>query len=85
MVENIKTGISLRRELFEKGEAVASEMHVSRSRLFALALEEFIRRHENRKLLRRLNAAYSDGPDAAERALQGRMRRQHRRLVERDP
>ncbi len=84
MVENIKTGISLKRELFERGEAVASEMRVSRSRLFALALEEFIRRHENQKLLRSLNAAYGDGPDQAEKDLRARMRRQHRRLVLRD-
>ena len=63
MATSIKTALSLPRELFEQGDALAGEMHVSRSRLFSLALEEFIRRHQNRKLLERINAAYSDGPD----------------------
>ena len=57
-------------------------MHISRSRLFVLAVEEFIRRHENRRLLERIDAAYADAPDAAEQALHRRMRHQHRHIVE---
>jgi hypothetical protein len=58
------------------------KMQVSRSRLFALAVEEFIQRHENRKLLEALNDAYDDAPDSDEQALRGRMRQRHRQLVE---
>ena len=79
-MEHVKTAISLHKTLFEQVEALAHEMHISRSRLFVLAVEEFIRRHENRRLLERIDAA--DAPDAAEQALHRRMRRQHRHIVE---
>ena len=49
-MEHVKTAISLHKTLFEQVEALAHEMHISRSRLFVLAVEEFIRRHENRRL-----------------------------------
>ena len=38
-------------------------MKVSRSRLFALALEDYIRRQQNREFVASLNAAYTDQPD----------------------
>ncbi|HOG45206.1 MAG TPA: hypothetical protein PLJ35_10425 [Anaerolineae bacterium] len=79
---NVKTAVSIEEPLLERAEALAREMRVSRSRLFVLALEEYIRRRENRQLLDRINAAYEDGPDAIEQSLQRRMRRQHRQIVE---
>lgn len=81
-MEHVKTAISLHKTLFKQVEALAHEMHISRSRLFVLAVEEFIRRHENQRLLERLNAAYADAPDAAEQVLHCRMRRQHRQVLE---
>jgi metal-responsive CopG/Arc/MetJ family transcriptional regulator len=81
-MEHVKTAISLHKTLFEQVEALAHEMHISRSRLFVLAVEEFIRRHESQQLLERINAAYADAPDTAEQALHHRMRRQHRHVVE---
>ena len=79
---NVKTAISLQKALFEQVEAVAREMNISRSRLFALAVEDFIHRHENQQLLERINVAYQGPPDPAEQALRRRMRRQHRQIVE---
>jgi metal-responsive CopG/Arc/MetJ family transcriptional regulator len=79
---NVKTAVSLQKSLFEQVEALAGEMKISRSRVFALALEDFVRRHQNRQLLERINAAYADTPDPAEDALRRRMRRHHRRIVE---
>jgi len=58
------------------------KMQVSRSRLFVLVVEEFIRRHENRRLLEAINGAYNDVPDSDEQALRGRMRQRHRQWVE---
>lgn len=78
----VKTAISIQESLFERAEILACEMKISRSRLFALALEDFIRRYENQQLLERINAAYDDTPDPSEQALRRRMRRQHRRIVE---
>ncbi|MGB3513263.1 MAG: hypothetical protein WBA93_29430 [Microcoleaceae cyanobacterium] len=56
----VKTAISLQESLFEQAEVLAAEMKISRSRLIAIALEEFIGRHQNRLLLEKINAAYED-------------------------
>lgn len=78
---NVKTAISLEDSLFEEAEVLAKKMKISRSRLFALALEEFLRRHENQQLLEQLNAAYDDAPDSEEEALLRAARQSHRRLM----
>ncbi len=81
-MENVKTAISIQKSLFEQAEKVARKMKISRSRLFALALEDYIRREENRELLGRINAAYPEETDSAEQALHNRSRGTHRRIVE---
>ncbi len=78
---NVKTAISLQESLFVQADDLASELKISRSRLFALAIKEFIQRHENRELLEGLNAAYDDFPDSEEQAsLQG-MRSKQRQII----
>jgi metal-responsive CopG/Arc/MetJ family transcriptional regulator len=79
---NIKTAISLQKSLFEQVESLAQEMNVSRSRLFALALEDYLCRHQNLQLLERINQAYHDAPDDAEQTRLRKTRRQHRNVVE---
>jgi metal-responsive CopG/Arc/MetJ family transcriptional regulator len=83
-MSNVKTAISLQKSLFEQLEALSKQMKVSRSRLLALALEEFIRRRENQQLLKKINQAYEDAPDAAEQMQLRKMRRLHRGVVEGD-
>jgi hypothetical protein len=78
---NVKTAISLEEPLFEQAEELARELSVSRSRLYALALEAFIRRHHEQQVLDRLDHAYADEPNAEETALGHGRRRHHRRLV----
>ncbi len=79
---NVKTAISLQQSLFDRVRQLAQDLQVPRSRVFVLALEEFIRRHENRSLTTRINAAYQDLPEAGERKRLRQMRRAHRRIVE---
>jgi len=79
---NIKTAISLQKSLFEQVETLAREMKVSRSRLFVLALEDYLRRHQNLQLLEKINQAYQDAPDTTEQKRLREMRRQHRKVVE---
>jgi metal-responsive CopG/Arc/MetJ family transcriptional regulator len=79
---SIKTAISIQEPLFQQAETLAEEMRISRSRLFAMAIEEFIERHKNRKLLEQINAAYEDYPDDDERAQMQQMKRYQRRLAE---
>lgn len=82
---NIKTAISLHKSLFEQVETLAREMKVSRSRLFVLALEDYLRRQQNLQLLEKINQAYQDAPeatDATERKRFRKMRRSHRKVLE---
>jgi hypothetical protein len=79
---NVKTAVSLKKPLFDRIEALAREMRISRSGLFALALDEFIRRRENQHLLERLNEAFEAEADGEEQALMRGMRGSHRRIVE---
>jgi len=75
---NVKTAISLQKSLFDQVEILAREMKVSRSRVFVLALEHFIRDYQDRQLFDKINKAYED----AERSRLRQIRRQHRRIVE---
>ena len=77
----VKTAISLQETLLQKMDDMAQQMDISRSRLFALAAEDYLQRHQNRKLLEALNAAYDDLPDPAEETHRQQMRRQHRQMV----
>ena len=80
-MENIKTAISLQKSLFEEAETLARKMKVSRSRLFVLALENFIREQENKELLAKINAVYAGEPDKAEQILRKKSKETHRRIV----
>ena len=78
----IKTAISLQESLFAQVEDLAQHLNVSRSQVVALALEEFIRRHQNRQLLDAINRAYDAQNDADELERTPSRRQHHRRIVE---
>lgn len=78
---NIKTAISIKKPLFDQVDALADELDMSRSGLFALAVQEFILRHKNQKMLQDLNDAYDDIPDSREKNLMSHMRSQHYQMV----
>lgn len=65
----IKTAISIEASLFRKADRLARKLQVPRSKLFSLALDEFVSEHQNRKLLADLDRAYAAPPDRAERKL----------------
>ena len=77
-----KTAISIQKSLIDQADELALELKISRSRLFVLAVEDFIQRYQNRKLLEKINAAYVAVPDTAEETRMGRMRQVQRRIVE---
>jgi metal-responsive CopG/Arc/MetJ family transcriptional regulator len=79
---NIKTAISIQDSLFKQADALAREMHISRSRLFGMAVEDFIQRQENQQLLEKINRAYENEPNPAEEDRLNKMRRQHRQIVD---
>ncbi len=80
-VSNMKTTVSLPESLFEQAEKVARKKKLSRSRLFALALKDYLRREENRDLLAKINSAYAHEPDSTEQTLRRKVRGTHRRIV----
>lgn len=82
MATTVKTAISIDKELFEQAETLAQHMNVSRSRLFVLAMENYIKRYQSQSLLDQINAAYIDGPDPNEQSRLRQMRKSHRKLVE---
>ena len=60
---NVKTAISIEKSIFEQMDSLAKKTKISRSRLFAIAAQEFIQRNTNRDLLESLNTAYQDLPE----------------------
>ena len=56
----MKTAISLSDNLFNRAEQTARYMGITRSRLFALALEEYINRHNGEMITKKLNEVYGN-------------------------
>jgi hypothetical protein len=76
---NIKTAISIEKPIFEQMNVLAKNLDISRSRVFALAAQEFIQRHKNIKLLQSLNEAYDDLPESE--PIVSKMRPRHYKMV----
>ena len=69
----MKTAVSIPEPVFRSAEQLARRLKMSRSRLYATALAEFVARHRRSQLTKRLNEVYSDvdeGLDAGTQALQ---------------
>lgn len=80
---NMKIAISMEKPLFEQAEKLAEQMRVSRSRLYALALEMFIQRQESQQILEQLNWVYGENPPTdEEKQLLGAMQHRQRYLAE---
>jgi metal-responsive CopG/Arc/MetJ family transcriptional regulator len=81
-MSQVKTAISIQESLFQATEAIAQELHLPRSQVVALALEQFVRRYQNKKLLEQINAACAlpETPEEAQ-ALQ-KMRSKQRAILE---
>jgi len=76
----VKTAISIQDSLYLQAEDLANDMKISRSKLFALAIEEYLKQHRNQKLLQSINEAYDDGLDRSEELMLQGMRRHQRHL-----
>jgi predicted transcriptional regulator len=81
MPASVKTAISVNRDIFRQSERLARRLRVTRSRLYSMAMQEFLRRHENDELLARINAAHEDFPDPEEKAVLDAMYSQLGRLA----
>ena len=71
----MKVALSIPDDLFESAETLTKRLGVSRSRLYATALAEFVAKNRGRKITERLNAVYGSEDSrlsAAVRRLQSR-------------
>ena len=58
----MKVAISVPDRVFEEAEFVAKRLRVSRSRVYAQALEEFVKKHRGKGVRESLDAVYGAGP-----------------------
>jgi metal-responsive CopG/Arc/MetJ family transcriptional regulator len=77
----MKVAVSIPDDLFESAETLSKRLGVSRSRLYATAVADYVAKHRGRKITDRLNAVYAAEPERLSPAL----RRAQRRSLETDP
>jgi antitoxin MazE6 len=58
----MKTAVSLPDPLFEAADQLAKRLGVSRSELYATAIEEYLRSHRNEGVTEALNRIYREEP-----------------------
>ena len=71
----MKTAISLPDDLFESADALAERLGLSRSKLYATAVAEYLAKHRDEDITCRLNDVFAEEPsglDPAMRAAQTR-------------
>jgi metal-responsive CopG/Arc/MetJ family transcriptional regulator len=65
----MKTAISIDDGLLQEADKSARRMGVSRSRLFALAVGDFLQRQRREQMLLHLNEVYASGPETKKKLL----------------
>ncbi len=69
----MKTAVSLPDEIFRQAEATAKKLRVSRSKLYATALSEYLDRHRAKSVTERLNQVFSKHDSKLDPALENAM------------
>ena len=69
MIGSMKTAISINDGLLQEVDEAARLMGLSRSRLFSLAVGDFLQRQRREQMLLRLNEVYANGVEPAEKRL----------------
>jgi len=77
----MKTAISIDETLLQEADKAARQMGLSRSRLFALAIGDFLRPQRCEPMLHRLNEVYADRLEPAEKRLLRGIKSKVRRAV----
>ena len=61
----MKTAISIRDDVFESAERMATSMGISRSELYTRAVRDYVSRHSGDRITERLDAVYGADPGAS--------------------
>ena len=78
---NMKTAISIDDEVLREADETARRMGLSRSRLFALAVGDFLQRQRQDQMLQQLNEVYTNEREPAEKRLLHGIKAKVRRTV----
>jgi metal-responsive CopG/Arc/MetJ family transcriptional regulator len=65
-------------------DRLSNNLHVSRSKVFTLAVQDYLKKQENKSLLAQLNEAYGDFPHEEESDISKAMRIKHHKIIEQD-
>ena len=65
----MKTAISIPDHIFEEVNKLARQKKTSRSQIFCIAVEEYLKKMKAQKLFETLNLAYKDGATPEEKIL----------------
>jgi metal-responsive CopG/Arc/MetJ family transcriptional regulator len=76
----MKVALSIPDDLFESAETLSRRLGVSRSRLYATALADYVAKHRGRRTTERLNEVYATEPGRIDAVV----RRAQRRSLESD-
>jgi metal-responsive CopG/Arc/MetJ family transcriptional regulator len=77
----MKTAISIPDDVFASADALADQLGVSRSELYATAVAEFVAKHRAGDVTARLDAVYGTQPTRLEPALRRAQARAARRAA----
>lgn len=77
----MKTAISIEAPLLEEADRTAQKLGVSRSRLVALALKNYLRQGRNREIVEQLNRVYGDAAVTERRPSTGQKKAKFRSIV----
>jgi metal-responsive CopG/Arc/MetJ family transcriptional regulator len=80
----MKTAISIPDEIFREVEKFAKEHHYSRSEVFVIALKDFLKKLESKKLLDALNDVYAEAESTEEITLREKSKKYYARKVSKE-
>jgi metal-responsive CopG/Arc/MetJ family transcriptional regulator len=81
-MHTMKTAISVDDDLITEADRTAREMGVSRSRLFSLAIESYLRNRERERILEQLNRVYAGESGVADKRMAVRIKGKFRRAIQ---
>ena len=71
----MKVALSIPDNLFDSAEVLSKRLGVSRSRLYATALADYLAKHRGRKITEQLDSVYAAEPARLDRAVRRAQRR----------
>ncbi len=77
----MKTAISVPDNIFEEVDKLARESKTSRSQIFCIAVEEYLKKIKARKMLEALNSVYADEETSEEKLLRAKSKEYYERKV----